>query len=80
MGAAGGSLIGVIADIDNVRVGSYFLADVADTLTPGKVAVVAELDEEWTTSVDTRMEALGGVVLRRSLWEVEESLSCHSFV
>jgi uncharacterized membrane protein len=73
LGAASGSLIGAIADIDNVRVGSDFLADVAETLTPGKVAVVAEVDEEWTTPVDTRMEALGGVVLRRSLWEVEDT-------
>jgi uncharacterized membrane protein len=73
VGAAGGSLIGAIADFDNVRVGSDFLSDVAETLTPGKVAVVAEVDEEWTTPVDTRMDALGGVVLRRSLWEVEDT-------
>jgi uncharacterized membrane protein len=73
VGAAGGSLIGAIADLDNVRVGSDFLSDVAETLTPGKVAVVAEVDEEWTTPVDTRMEALGGLVLRRSLWEVEDT-------
>jgi uncharacterized membrane protein/ElaB/YqjD/DUF883 family membrane-anchored ribosome-binding protein len=73
VGAAGGSLIGAMADLDNVRVGSDFLADVAEALTPGKVAVVAEVDEEWTTPVDTRMEALGGVVLRRSLWEVEDT-------
>src|SRR5215467_3368520 len=73
VGAAGGSLIGAIADLDNVRVGSDFLSDVAESLTPGKVAVVAEVDEEWTTPVDTRMEALGGVVLRRSLWEVEDT-------
>ncbi|MGC2257461.1 MAG: DUF1269 domain-containing protein [Candidatus Sulfotelmatobacter sp.] len=73
VGAAGGSLIGAIADLDNVRVGSDFLSDVAATLTPGKAAVVAEVDEEWTTPVDTRMEALGGVVLRRSLWEVEDT-------
>jgi uncharacterized membrane protein len=73
VGAAGGSLIGAITDLDNVRVGSDFLSDVAETLTPGKVAVVAEVDEEWTTPVDTRMEALGGVVLRRSLWEVEDT-------
>jgi uncharacterized membrane protein len=46
VGAAGGSLIGAIADFDNVRVGSDFLSDVAETLTPGKVAVVAEVDEE----------------------------------
>jgi len=25
------------------------------SLTPGKVAVVAEIEEDWTTPVDTRM-------------------------
>src|SRR5258708_26234113 len=70
VGAAGGSLIGAIADLDNVRVGSDFLSDVAENLTPGKVAVVAEGDKEWTTPVVTRMEALGGIGLRRSLCEV----------
>src|SRR5215470_9405106 len=63
VGVAGGSLIGAIADLDNVGVGTDFLSDVAETLMPGKVAVVAEVDEEWTTPVDTRMETLGGVVL-----------------
>jgi hypothetical protein len=42
------------------------LTDVATALTPGKYAVVADVDEDWVTPVDTRMEAVGGVVFRRS--------------
>src|SRR5215813_5990252 len=67
VGAATGALLGAIPDLDNARVGSDFLDDVTKALTPGKVAVVAEIDEEWTTPVDTRMEAVGGYVHRRSL-------------
>jgi len=37
---------------------------------PGKVAVVAEAWEEWVTPVDTRIEELGGIVLRRVRGEV----------
>ena len=32
------------------------------------------MEEEWTTPVDTRMEALGGTVLRRALWEVQDTV------
>ncbi|HVP68033.1 MAG TPA: DUF1269 domain-containing protein [Anaeromyxobacteraceae bacterium] len=73
VGAAGGALIGAIPDLENARVGDDFLADVANALTPGKVALVAEIDEEWTTPVDTQMEALGGEVLRRSLSDVVDA-------
>jgi uncharacterized membrane protein len=73
IGAATGALVGALPDLDNARVGSDFLDDVGKTLTPGKVAVVAEIDEEWTTPVDTRMEALGGYVFRRSLSDVVDT-------
>ena len=58
-GAASGLALGALYDVDNARVGEDFLDDVSKSLTPNKVAVVAEVEEEWTTPVDTRMEALG---------------------
>lgn len=72
IGAASGLTLGAMVDLDNARVGEDFVADVTKSLTPGKVAVVAEIDEAWTTPVDTRMEALGGSVFRRAMWEVQE--------
>jgi len=74
VGAASGLALGAFYDVDTARVGEDFLDDVSKTLTPNKVAVVAEVEEEWTTPVDTRMEALGGVVFRRALWEVEKTM------
>ncbi len=74
IGAASGLTLGAMADLDNVRVGADFVADVTKSLKPGKVALVAEIDEVWTTPVDTRMEALGGSVFRRALWEVQEQV------
>jgi uncharacterized membrane protein len=71
IGATSGLALGALVDIGNARVGDDFVADVTKTLTPNKVAVIAEVEEGWTTPVDTRMEALGGTVLRRALWEVE---------
>jgi uncharacterized membrane protein len=73
-GAAAGMAAGSTIDLDNVRVGSDFIDDVQKFLVPPNVALVAEVDEEWTTPVDTRMEAIGGNVFRRALSEVEDQL------
>jgi hypothetical protein len=45
-------------------VGEDFLENVATELAPGKAAVIAEIGEDWTTPLDTRMETFGGTVLR----------------
>jgi uncharacterized membrane protein len=63
-GATGGALLGSLTDVFNFGVGEDFLTKVSNTLTPGKVAVVAEIGEDWTIPLDTRMESLGGTVLR----------------
>jgi len=73
VGAASGLALGALYDVDDARIGGDFLDEVSKSLTPNKVAVVAEVEEEWTTPVDTRMESLGGIVYRRALWEVRES-------
>jgi len=73
-GATAGLLIGGLVDIDNARVGEDYVEDVSRALAPNKVALIAEVDEEWTTPVDTRMQALGGVVFRRALWEVRDQI------
>jgi len=70
IGASAGLGVGAATDIDNSRIGDDFLTDVTKQLQPNKVAVVAEIDEDWTTPVDTRMEAIGGTVVRRALGEV----------
>ena len=74
LGAASGAGVGAFYDTDTLRLGEDFVNDVAKLLAPNKVAVVAEVDEAWTIPVDTRMEALGGTVLRRALWAVQEQV------
>ena len=74
-GALGGMLGGSAADLDNARVGSDFIDDVNKVLSPNRVAVVAEIEEDWTTPVDTRMEAIGGKVFRRALSEVTKTVN-----
>jgi len=74
VGASAGLLAGGAFDVNNAGIGADFIDDVAKVLLPNRVAVVAEIDEEWTTPVDTRMEAIGGTVFRRALSEVKETI------
>jgi uncharacterized membrane protein len=69
VGATTGTLAGSLYDLAQLGVGEDFIAEVSLYLSPGKTAVVAEIDEEWVTPLDTRMEALGGVVFRRARGE-----------
>lgn len=71
-GTAAGGLVGATADLFNFGFGADFVDEVAAELEPGKVAVVAEIEETWLTPLDTRMEELGGTVIRRYRMDVED--------
>lgn len=64
VGTAGGTVAGSFFDLFNYGVGHDFISQVSSEIGSGKSAVVAEIAENWTAPLDTRMEALGGFVLR----------------
>jgi uncharacterized membrane protein len=70
IGAVAGFLTGLTADLNISRVSADFVDEVSKELTPGKFALVAEVNEDWTRWVDLGMEELGGVVYRHTLSEV----------
>jgi uncharacterized membrane protein len=74
VGAATGVVSGAAVDLNNARIGEDFIEDVSKALVPNKVAVVAEIEEDWTTPVDTRMEAIAGTVFRRALSDVKHTI------
>jgi uncharacterized membrane protein len=74
IGAAAGLAAGGTADLNNARIGEDFIDDVSKQLLPNRVAVIADIDEDWTTPVDTRMEAIGGTVFRRALSDVKDTV------
>jgi uncharacterized membrane protein len=74
VGAAAGLAAGASMDVSHSRVGEDFVEDVREKLLPEKFALVAEIQEDWTTPVDTWMEALGGTVFRRALSEVKHTV------
>jgi uncharacterized membrane protein len=75
IGAAAGMGAGSAVDIGNARIGDDFIADVNKQLLPKRVALVAEIEEDWTTPMDTRMEAIGGTVYRRALSDVNHQVN-----
>ena len=74
IGAAVGLVAGGTVDLNNARIGDDFIDDVKQELLPNKFALVADIQEDWTTPVDTRMEAIGGTVFRRALSEVKHTV------
>jgi uncharacterized membrane protein len=72
VGTSLGGLAGSLFDLERSGIGATFLDDVAGSLTPGKAAVLAEVDEIWTTPIDTRLRELDAVVFRRLRSEVIE--------
>lgn len=72
VGAFTGSMAGLMYDVSVEDVNLTFVDDVSASLSKGKTAVVCELDETWTVPVDTKMQALNGLVFRRFTFEVED--------
>ena len=65
VGAYIGGAGGLMYDLFKAGVSIDFVDDVSASLTPGKAAVIADVDEMWVTPVDARLGALGGTTFRR---------------
>ena len=65
MGAAGGALIGVSAELTDRGVDARFLTKISHELAPGKAAIVADLEDDSWPLFDARMKDLGGTVICR---------------
>jgi uncharacterized membrane protein len=74
IGATAGLTAGAAVDLNNAGIGLDFIDDLAKVLLPNRFAVVAEIEEDWTTPVDNRMEAIGGTVFRRALSDVKQTI------
>jgi uncharacterized membrane protein len=77
IGALTGTVAGAVRDFWAAGVGLDFIEEATQRLQPGKVALVAEIEEEWVIPVDSALEAVGGQVLRRTRTEVEETQFDH---
>ena len=77
VGALTGSLVGAVRDFWTAGVGLDFVEEAERLLKAGKVALVAEIEEEWVIPVDSALESLGGHVFRRTRSELAEAQYDH---
>jgi uncharacterized membrane protein len=73
VGLGAGTLMGAAFDLTKEGVDRDFVEDAGARLEPGKAAVIAEIDEQWQVPLDTRMEALGGNLVRRTQTQIEDA-------
>jgi len=70
VGAYAGMVGGLAYDLAKIGVSDDFIDEVGEYLLPGKVAIVAEIDEEGVLPVDMEMESNGGIVFRRGRGDI----------
>jgi uncharacterized membrane protein len=58
-------------DLVDFGVTPNFIQGLATALLPGKAAVIAEIEEDWITPLDQRIEAIGGHIMRTWRSELE---------
>ena len=77
VGAFAGSMTGLLLDMTNAGVNAEFIDDVSDAMKPNSVTLLAEIDEEKTMPLDTKMEACHGLLFRRLQKETENEQLVH---
>jgi len=74
IGIGAGTMLGAAVDLTRAGISGDFVNELSETLQPGTTAVIAEIDEYWQAPLDSRMEALGGRILRRNRIDVEDAM------
>lgn len=75
IGGATGLLIGSLYDMDDADDTESVLAEISRAVRPGQTVVLAEVDEQSNDVVDQAMARLDGIVLRRSVDDVEAEIA-----
>lgn len=64
VGASAGTIGGYLYDVSKAGFGLDFLNEMTEVMLPGTTIVLAEVEEVWTTPVDSEIDNIGGIVLR----------------
>ncbi len=75
IGATAGGMAGAVADLGRADTRDQAAAETRLVLGNGQSAVIADVSEDWTSPIDTRMRGLGGVVYRRSKGALEDDFA-----
>ena len=75
IGGTYGLLVGSLFDLGEAEQSESVLGQIAASMTAGRMALLAQVDEQSPEVVDTAMARLGGTVLRRPVADVEGEIA-----
>jgi uncharacterized membrane protein len=75
IGGTYGMLVGSLFDIDDVATTESVLGEISKQVQPTRTAVLAQVNEQSPEVIDTAMARLGGQVMRRPVFEVEQEIA-----
>ena len=75
LGGTYGALVGSLFDIDDVATTESVLGEISKQVQPTRTAVLAQVTEQSPEVIDTAMARLGGQVMRRPVFEVEQEIA-----
>ncbi len=75
LGGTYGALVGSLFDIDDVATTESVLGEISKQVQPTRTAVLAQVNEQSPEVIDTAMARLGGHVMRRPVFDVEQEIA-----
>ena len=75
LGGTYGALVGSLFDIDDVATTESVLAEISKQVQPNRTAVLAQVTKQSPQVIDAAMTHLGGEVMRRPVFEVEQEIA-----
>jgi uncharacterized membrane protein len=75
LGGTYGMLVGSLFDIDDVATTESVLGEISNQVHATRTAVLAQVNEQSPEVIDTAMARLGGEVMRRPVFEVEQEIA-----
>jgi uncharacterized membrane protein len=75
LGGTYGMVVGSLFDIDDVETTESVLREISNQVHATRTAVLAQVTEQSPEVIDTAMARLGGQVMRRPVFEVEQEIA-----
>jgi uncharacterized membrane protein len=75
LGGTYGALVGSLFDIDDIATTDSVLGEISNQVQPTRTAVLAHVTEQSPEVIDTAMARVGGQVIRRPVFEVEQEIA-----
>ena len=80
LGAATGGMVGAGVDLSRADTRDQAVDEARFVLGVGQSAIIADVSEDWTATIDTRMRELGGVVYRRSASDLDDDTWFNDYI